>query len=269
MGKKNWLRLGDAHRHAHAHLYHFKTLEEAIVASACKSQIKGGRIWGSCTENIAQGSKQQNCVEVCRWRCQFAPYCNALKDTCICKGAPPMKQTEVYASLKSPTDCWLERSLTPSHCVTTQTFAKCFTWSWYINECVFNSWMFPKEFSVRDMTKGEMGLETLEIEPGLHSHCTVALAQHLHGNGHCTMNIMYIYVLMYIFTLTQNCAFAHFHYDAHLRVCTFDICTRCTFSRWCTFTRRKATRLPFSPTLLHNLAIFYKKYQNAQSHVLR
>ena len=168
-----------------------------------------------------------------------------------------MKQTEVYASLKSPTDCWLERSLTPSHCVTLQTLAKCLTWSWYINECVSNSWMFPKEFSVRDMTKGEMGLETLEIEPGLHSHCTVALAEHLHGNGHCTMYIMYIYVDVRLY--------AH----AHLRICTFDICTRCTFSRWCTFTRRKATQLPFSPTLLHNLAIFYKKYQNAQSHVLR
>ena len=70
--------------------------------------------------------------------------------------------------------------------VSTQTLAKCFTWSWYINECVFNSSMFPKEFSVRDMTKGEMGLETLEIEPGLHSHCTVELIEHLHGNGHCT-----------------------------------------------------------------------------------
>ena len=55
-----------------------------------------------------------------------------------------------------------------------------------INECVFNSSMFPKEFSVRDMTKGEMGLETLEIEPGLHSHCTVELIEHLHGNGHST-----------------------------------------------------------------------------------
>ena len=163
-----------------------------------------------------------------------------------------MKQTEVYASLKSPTECWLERSLTPSHCVNPDICQMLYMKLIHQRECVFNSSMFPKEFSVRDMTKGEMGLETLEIEPGLHSHCTVELAQHLHGNGHCECRI----VDVHLYANEELC----FYYYAHFR-----ICTRCTFSRWCTFTRRKATRLPFSPTLLHNLAIFYK---NAQSHVL-
>ena len=90
--------------------------------------------------------------------------------------------------------------------------------------------MFPKEFSVRDMTKGEMGLETLEIEPGLHSHCTVELSEHLHGNGHCTYMCRCTFVrscrivLLHIFTMMHICAFAHltfaqdehFHTDAHL-----------------------------------------------------
>ena len=79
---------------------------------------------------------------------------------------------------------------------------------------------------MRDMTKGEMGLETLEIEPGLHSHCTVALAEHLHGNGHCTMYIMYIYVDVHLYAHAELCFFAfaqdvHFHADAELCFCTF------------------------------------------------
>ena len=74
---------------------------------------------------------------------------------------------------------------------------------------------------MRDMTKGEMGLETLEIEPGLHSRSTFARKWTLYI--YVDVHLCRI-VLLHIFTMMHICAFAHltfaqdehFHADAHL-----------------------------------------------------